>query len=413
VFGAYFILAAIALVLVTALIIRLILSLLKRMSFPMLSARQAVRGLFRPGNATLAVMVTLTAALSFLFAIHLIERNLDAAFIQSYPPDAPNLFFIDIQPDQVPAFADHLKTSAEFYPVVRARIQSINGRPIDPSTERRRRGDNLARQFSLTYRSHLLADEKIIRGRRLFGDISTPAPVSVLDTVAEMADIDLGDRIRFRIQGVPLEAQVTSIRTRTRESISPFFYFVFPETVLKKAPHTVFTAIRAEAGDISSIRNRTIARFPTVTVVDASETLLTFSRVMARLSRIVRFFSGFSIAAGLLILIGSVIATRFSRTREAVYFKVLGARRRFVLGVFSLENAIIGLVCAVTALAIAQGVSGVICSEVFKIAYTPFIGTSLLLVPATTILVVAVGLLSAISILRRKPAPFLREQTRE
>ena len=52
------------------------------MSLPM---RQAVRSLLRPGNATRTIVVTLASALSVLLTIYLVEHNLHATYIASYP----------------------------------------------------------------------------------------------------------------------------------------------------------------------------------------------------------------------------------------------------------------------------------------------------------------------------------------
>ena len=49
----------------------------------------------------------------------------------------------------------------------------------------------------------------------------------------------------------------------------------------------------------------------------------------------------------------------------------------------------------------------------FDMSYKPFVGWSLIMVVATTLLVVEVGLLSSVSVLSRMPAAFLREQTDE
>jgi putative ABC transport system permease protein len=48
-----------------------------------------------------------------------------------------------------------------------------------------------------------------------------------------------------------------------------------------------------------------------------------------------------------------------------------------------------------------------------NISYKPFIFESIILVGVTVLLVVTVGLLPSISILRKKPVVFLREQTHE
>ncbi|MFW6242247.1 MAG: ABC transporter permease, partial [Thermodesulfobacteriota bacterium] len=77
--GLWFVLGTVVLALVTAGLAALALAGLRRLRPRNLRLRQAVRGLFRPGNATLAVTVTLAAATAVLFALYLTEQNLNAA----------------------------------------------------------------------------------------------------------------------------------------------------------------------------------------------------------------------------------------------------------------------------------------------------------------------------------------------
>jgi putative ABC transport system permease protein len=84
-----------------------------------------------------------------------------------------------------------------------------------------------------------------------------------------------------------------------------------------------------------------------------------------------------------------------------------------VVKVFALENLILGLVSAILALMISQTGSWLICLKVMNISYQPFIFESIILILVTVLLVVTVGLLPSISILRKKPVVFLREQTQE
>jgi len=375
--------------------------------------RQALRGLFRPRNATRAVMVTLTAALAVIFAIELVERNLDASFVRSFPPGAPNIFFIDIQPGQKADFARTLGHPATYYPIVRGSVTAIGNIPIDRETERRKRGDNLSREFNLTYRDRLLPDERIKEGRGLFKGEWTGPQVSVLDTVVKMHPMRVGDDITFSIQGIPVTARISSIRTRTEAPLQPYFYFVFPESVLGDAPQTLFCALRIPRPEIAALQNRMVARFPNVSVIDLTETAEVFSRIMTKLSGIVRFFTFFSIAAGLLIIVSSTFATRETRIREAVYFGILGGRRRFIVGVFTVESLILGGASALFALAIAQVAGWVVCRNVFALSYSPFATESAILVVATTLLVVAVGVGATLPVLRQRPAPFLREHADE
>jgi putative ABC transport system permease protein len=411
--GLSFVGGSVLLILLSGAAAEAVLCLLRRSRLKSLALRQAAKGLFRPRNSTALIIITLTTSLSVLFAIYLVEQNLNASFVTSYPADVPNLFFIDIQPSQVEQFSKVLGRPAIYYPVVRARIESINGKPVNREEERQRRGDNLAREFNLTYRDSLLADETMLEGKTLFRKNYQGNQVSILDTVTKIGDIRMGDRVTFNIQGVPLTALVTSIRSRTRETIQPFFYFVFPPEVLRGAPQTIFTALRVGKEHIAELENRIVARFPNVSFIDVSATISTFARVLDRLSSIVQFFALFSLVAGMLIIISSLLATRFARIQEAVYFKILGARQSFVLKVFTLENLLLGLVSGLLALLFAQVSSWVISSVLLDILYRPFPGPSLLLLAGAALLSAAAGLLSSRAILSKKPVVFLREQADE
>jgi putative ABC transport system permease protein len=79
---------------------------------------------------------------------------------------------------------------------------------------------------------------------------------------------------------------------------------------------------------------------------------------------IIRFFAAFSIVAGILIILSSVLATRYARIQEAVYYKILGAKSTFVVAVFTFENLFLGLVSALLALVLSQTSSSIICSKV-------------------------------------------------
>jgi putative ABC transport system permease protein len=412
-FGFYFVGAVVALILSAALLAQLALWTMKRLPVRHLALRQAIRGLFRRGNATRAIMITLTVSLAVIFGDHLIERNLNATFVKSFPADAPNAFFVDIQPDQTEAFSAAVGRPVQFYPIVRARITAVNGQAIDHRREGSKRRDNLSRVFNLTYREALMDDESLIDGGTLFRSDWAEPQVSVMDTVVDMREMKIGDRIRFKIQGVPLTARISSIRARDNRSLSPFFYFVFPDTVLAKAPQTLFAALTVAPEQMGTLQTSIVSRFPNISVIDMSQTIGILARLMARLSAILRVFSLFSILAGILILVSAVFATRAERVVESVYYKILGAGGRFVFTVFALENLLIGLLSSLLALAMAQAGAWWVCAIKFDIGYRPFLPISLAMVGLTVLLTVTVGLTASRSIMAKKPVTYLREQQNE
>ena len=412
--GLWFMVAVLVLVAVMWGLAHLVLGGLARLDISSLALRQAVRSLSRPGNASRTVVVTLASALAVLFSIYLVERNLRAAYIESYPADAPNLFFLDIQKDQREDFIDFVGGKAEIFPVVRARLLAINDREIDRRREVERRGDSLSREFNLTYRDDLLADEKLVAGKGLFGGNRAPGrlpPVSLLDSVVEIGDMEIGDTLHFSIQGVSLKAEATSIRSRTRSLLYPFFYFVFPEATLKAAPQTFFAAVKVPQGEASLLENRVVSRFPNISPINVGESAVELGRLMAKLSLLVTFFASLSILAGGLILVGSILATRLARLEEAVHYKILGGDTPFVLKVFGLENLVLALQSGGAALLVAQLGSWALCHLALDISFRPYPLASLVAVGAITALVVALGLLASLSVIVKKPGAYLREHS--
>lgn len=422
---AYFAFGIVSIVLVIALLTHMILLVLRRQKISPLDIRQALRGLFRPRNATSGIIVTLAASLTVLFTIFLIERNLDASFVQAYPEDAPNVVLLDIQPDQRQQIRAMIGRDSEYIPLVQAHIRQINNVQVvqqEHGGQDRDRGPNsneppeLDDLFALTYRDGLSPDESLLVGETMFltEELGT-AQVSISEAMLEAYPFRLGDQIEFEIQGVPLLAQLTSVRASRKDEgdFSPDFNFVLREVDLINAPQTIVTTATVAEDKIPQFQNQLVAAFPNVTVIDIRATIALLAQLVSDITIIIRFFMIFSIVAGVLIIISSVLATRFTRIQESVYYKVLGANKKFVLRVFALENVFIGLVSAILALFLSQIASWLLITQVFDLSYTAYWIPSILLMSFTVALVTSVGLLASISILQKKPISFLRDQAVE
>ena len=401
------------LIMVLALLIQGMLMLLRRNRFRSLPLRQAVRSLLRPGNATRAVTVTLASALAVLTTIYLVEDNLRTTFVEAYPPDAPNVFLVDIQPDQRTGVVETAGREMELFPIIRGRLKAINGLAVAAGERAGRFSDSLTREFNLTYRSDLLEDEILEEGASLFQrdrGAGAPLQVSILDMVADMGDFNLGDLLEFNIQGVPVTAEVVSVRSRTRSKLYPFFYFVFQPQDMANAPQTLFGALRVESGEVAALQSRVVAAYPNVSLINLTSTAAELGAVMKKLSGIVSFFAFFPIVAGIFILIGAIVATRLDRAREAVYYKIMGGGKRFVAAVFLWENLLLGVLSSLAGVAVAGAGSWVVCRYIFEIEFTPGLRPLFSLAGVTIILVGVIGLVISLPVIRQKPAQFLREE---
>lgn len=419
----YFIAASVGLVIVMVCLVRLFLIFvpaLIRLSVTFrfigrLTFRQAAKSLIRPGNASLPIMVTLASAVAVLLTIELVQSNLQKTYIQSYPEDAPNLFCLDIQKDQQQGFLEMTGEEIELFPVIRARLAAINNVKVDPKKESQRRGDSLAREFNLTYRTELLKDEILEAGESLFGggsfeEAKGEIPVSVLDSIARIGKIEVGDLLDFNIQGVPLAAKVTSIRARTESMLYPFFYFVFPPKYLRSAPQTFFAALHVEEGEVAELENSIVNRFPNISTINVGETAKEMGRLMSKVGRIVDFFAFFSIIAGGLILVSSILATRIARAQEAVYYKIMGAKSSFVLLVFMFENLMLAIVSSICAVLVAQCASWGLSHYLLDVEHSLNWSACVAAFGLTGFFVLFLGLLSSMQIVNQKPVQLLREQ---
>ncbi|MFT5699492.1 MAG: putative ABC transport system permease protein [Desulforhopalus sp.] len=414
--GLYFVGGTFLLVALITALVSVVIFLIHRVSGGGLALRQALRSMLRPGNASKTIIVTLSSALTLLLAIGLIQNDLRSTYISSFPDDAPNLFCIDIQKKQKNAFVELIGEGVELFPVIRARLLAINDQKVKRNVERKKRGDSLAREFNLTYREDLLEDEVLLEGKTIFGggDVAPGlVPVSLLDSVAEMGEMKLGDVLTFNVQGLTVKAQVVSIRSRTKSMLYPFFYFVFSEKDLGAAPQTFFAALKVVPEEIGKIENKVVDRFPNISTINVAETAKEMGRIMDKLSSVITFFSLFSIAAGLLILVSSILATRLARVQEAVFYKILGANSVFVWKVFVIENLILALTSGACALIVAQVASWSLCHFVFDIEHSPYFMFCFLLLLSSCLIVVATGVISSLSIIKKKPGHFLQQRSVE
>ena len=63
--------------------------------------------------------------------------------------------------------------------------------------------------------------------------------------------------------------------------------------------------------------------------------------VIGRISLVIRFLAGFSVATGFIVLLGAVATGRLQRIRESVLLKTLGATRRQI-GAILLRQSLFG-----------------------------------------------------------------------
>lgn len=346
------------------------------------TVRLTARGLTRPGHLNDAVVLSVALSLSVILTLFLLEKNLFSQMIQSFPPEAPNAFFINLQPTQKAAFAAVTgKPKARLYPLIRGRVVAVNGSPVK-KMDRPRAGqaDRLTREFGFTYGEDLLPTDTVAEGPGLW-DPTIPGPqVSVFDEYKKQFGIRRGDRIAVSILGRRFEATVSSFRSINQSVRQPFFYFTFRPGLLDEVPHTLMTGLSIPKEDLPDLQNRLAEALPNVTVIDLSDVAALTGKLFHRLGRVVSALGLFGLSSGILLLLSSLLASLASRTRESALFRALGADQKQILHVALFEYLIIGGAGVLSALALGVTASALLLSRIFELRLDLFpASTSLLL----------------------------------
>ncbi|HWP42998.1 MAG TPA: FtsX-like permease family protein, partial [Blastocatellia bacterium] len=379
--------------------------------------KQAINSLYRPGNQTRVIVMVVGLGVFLIISIQSVESNLLREFDLGRQGNLPNLFLIDIQRDQREGVERIIKEETgeqvTLIPTVRARIVAINGKEVDlDRDEMRRDRGRLGREYVTTYRSHLEENETIVDGRFWDPEPSEDPEVSIEESMRGMAGLDLGGTITFDIQGRKLTARVTSIRQVDWRNSRTGFMILFRPGPLENAPQMLIGAVNGPADDLERSRfQRTLLdKYPNISVIDVTDIVASIKRIVGNITLAVSFLGGFVFLSGALILVGSIAMTKFQRVYEAAVLKTLGARRKTLLMILLAEYGLLGLVAGIIGSAAAIGLSYATSRYVFDIewSFTPEI--NLAGIAATVTMVVAVGALSTMDVLSRKPLAILRAQ---
>lgn len=379
--------------------------------------RQGIANLYRPGNQTRAVMLSLGFGAFLLSTLYLVQSNL----LRRLQPDvssAPaNLLMFDIQQDQVRGVDSIVRASGhtvvQQVPMVTMRIAEINGRP---ATELQRTQPSwaLRREYRSTWRDTLVASEKLVAGR-WWTPRRTPPPDGVWDVsldndVAKELRVRPGDRVTWDVQGVRVPTRIRNIREVNFARFEPNFFAVFERGALEGAPaQYVALAAVPDAAARARLQRALVDRYANVASIDLSLVRETLGKVLDRIAVAVRFMALFSLATGVLVLLGAVAATRRQRIREGVLLKTLGATRPQIRRIMLAEYAALGALGSATGMLLSVLGGWAVMRFVFELPFVPVIAPLLVIAAGMMLLTVLIGLTSGRRVFAAPPMQALRE----
>jgi putative ABC transport system permease protein len=413
---------ALALHLAATAVVRAVRPVARSRWFPL---RHAVLNLARPGNQTRVILLAVGIGSFFVIGVRSLQANLLQQFSLELSSGGADMFLIEILPPQVEAvraFLDAHKAATagppRLIPVMRARVTGVRGKGANLESFEDVRRQGLGREFTITYRDHLEANEKVVDGAFWSGQPALPenvplAEVSIEKGQAERSKIAVGDIMRFDVVGRVLEARVSSVReVQWEDARSGGFMFVFRPGPLSRAPQTWIGILKAP--EDPSARGRfqrdLVAQFPNVSAIDLREVLATVKTAVDNVTLAISIVGGIALLSGVLILAGAVAMTKFQRVYEAAILRTLGASTRMLGAMLALEYGGLGLLAGAVGAAGAFALTWGVSRQVLDIPWRPAPGLAALGAVVTMALVGIVGVTSSYDVLRKKPLGTLRAE---
>lgn len=361
-------------VLLLALAARLALALIAQLRGRLPTAwRMGLANLRRRPLASSLQVVALGLGLLAVLLLATVRSDLIQRWREALPADAPNRFLINVQPDQVEAVEDFLSarglTQAELYPMVRGRLVSHNGAPVDPARYSGPRAQRLAeREFNLSWAAALKPDNRIVAGRFWSQDTRASAELSVEAGIARTLGWSLGDELGFDVGGRRFSARITSLREVRWESFTPNFFVLAPPGLLDDYAASYISSLYLPPERLP-LAVELIGAFPNLSLIDLDAILTQVRGTAEQVARAIEYVFYFTLAAGLLVLFATLVATQRERLLEAGTMRVLGARTGQLRAAHAAEFGTIGLIAGSIAAAAASAIAWALSTQAFELPY--------------------------------------------
>jgi putative ABC transport system permease protein len=376
--------------------------------------RFALTSLQRRPGATVVQIVSLSLGLMALLVLTVVRGDLMNAWRLSTPPDAPNRFIINIQPDQRDGVARQIRTAGvqdpTLFPMIRGRLVAVNGNAVTADTYRDERARGLAeREFNISSTAGLPEANEVVAGR-WYVDGPGVAEASVEQGLAHTLRLKLGDLLRFDMGGQIVQARVTSLRKLEWGSMRANFFVIINPAAMRDAPTTYMTAFHLPAKGIG-LANVLTRAYPNLTVVDVSGIIRQLQEVLDQVVTAVEFLFLFTLASGVLVLYAALMGSQAERTREAGLLRALGATRGQLASAQRIEFALVGALSGLLAASGAAALGWALARYQFKFPwhFDPVVWTAGLVAGAVCALIG--GWLGLRGVLRQPPLQTLREAT--
>jgi len=357
--------------------------------------RLGLASLWRPGNGSRVIIVAMATGLMMMIATFEAERSVTGAIFETLPGGA-NLFIVGFEAahrDSVRSFLENqpgVEGPVEMATLARLRLSRIDALPLN------------ARQR--------IAGGGLVGCAESTPAFSGPASLTVATDVAEQLGVRVGSQMEFTGRDQNVLAKVVAI-----QRVSPVekFWRAFMLDCASVDPSSLFhhAAVRVRLDRIEEVRRAMNARFPTLAVIAADDISATVLRISSDAILLIRLVAWYAIGAGLCVLLAIISASRGRRLREIGILAALGASRKALVRIYTIEFAAIGVLSGAIGSLLACGFTSAILTTVFHRFQAAIdwrgIAEALLI---SSLLAIVAGWVPTYRLLHRRPLLVLRRE---
>jgi len=372
--------------------------------------RFGLANLARRRALSLVQASALALSLTAFALLAVVGPSLLASWRAELPADTPNYFLINAQQDQRDALQQQLAalgaTNLNVLPLAVGKLVAINGKAPKAEDYADRRAANwINGETRLSWSTELPAANRLLQGRWFDPGAAEPA-ISVDQMWVDMFKLKLGDTMTLRIGERDISAPITSIRGVRWDSFRANFFLMLDPRSGAGLAHSYIASFHLPPSQSLAGFSQ---NFPNVSLIDLNQILDRVRDIIGRVSRAVIWVLGFSLAAGLLVLLAALAATADERRFEAALLRTLGAHSAQLSAAVLGEFAALGLVAGGIAAIGSATIGMALARRVFHFGeYVPPFGLLLAVVLAAAALVALAGGAGTRRVARTSPVAVLR-----
>ena len=341
--------------------------------------RHALNNLARNGRDSALQIVALGLGGMALLLLTLVRGDLLQSWQGKLPPDAPNRFIVNIQPDQKQAVQDFFARQSmpppQLLPTVRGRLVAINASAVSGDSYAEPRARELVeREFNLSWMEQMPEWNELVQGQwwtpspASSGNGGVRAQLSVEEGIADRLGIRLGDELAYDVAGNRFTARVVNLRKVQWDSMRVNFFVITTPELLRDFPVSYLASFYLPLDKVRA-SDLLVQEFPNLLVIDTGSVIEQVRGIIDQIAQTVSVIFLFTLLSGFAVLYAALLATQDERVGEAAILRTLGAQSSYLRRLHLAEFAVLGLLSGLFAAAGAALLGWILARFVLEIPY--------------------------------------------